>query len=208
MQFSDVPSDSPFYSFVRCLACKAILGGYSNGTFQTNNPITRGQLSKIVSNAAGFNEAAGVQMFEDVPAGSTFHEWIQRLARRGHISGYPCGSGGEPCNASGRGNLPYFRPGNNASRGQISKIVSNTAGFAEGGGVQLFTDVQPGSPFYDFINRLTNRGIMSGYPCGGPGEPCNPGGEGSLPYFRPNNNATRGQVSKIVANTFFPGCNP
>lgn len=24
--------------------------------------------------------------------------------------------------------------------------------------------------------------------------------------FRPNNDATRGQVSKIVANAFFPGC--
>jgi len=26
------------------------------------------------------------------------------------------------------------------------------------------------------------------------------------PYFRPNNNATRGQTSKIVSNTFFPDC--
>jgi len=30
----------------------------------------------------------------------------------------------------------------------------------------------------------------------------------NLPYFRPNNNATRGQTSKIVSNTFFPDCNP
>ena len=28
----------------------------------------------------------------------------------------------------------------------------------------------------------------------------------NLPYFRPGNNATRGQASKIVSNTFFPGC--
>ena len=25
-------------------------------------------------------------------------------------------------------------------------------------------------------------------------------------YFRPANNVTRGQSAKIVANTFFPGC--
>ncbi len=31
---------------------------------------------------------------------------------------------------------------------------------------------------------------------------------GNLPYFRPNANATRGQTSKIVGNTFFPDCNP
>ena len=29
---------------------------------------------------------------------------------------------------------------------------------------------------------------------------------GNLPYFLPNNNAPRGQTSKIVSNTFFPGC--
>jgi hypothetical protein len=29
---------------------------------------------------------------------------------------------------------------------------------------------------------------------------------GNLPYFVPNNNATRGQTSKIVSGTFFPGC--
>jgi hypothetical protein len=48
------------------------------------------------------------------------------------------------------------------------------------------------------------RGIMSGYPCGTiPSEPCS---AVNKPYFRPNANATRAQTSKIVANTFFPGC--
>ncbi len=68
----------------------------------------------------------------------------------------------------------------------------------------LFQDVPPHSPFHDYVGRLASRGYMNGYPCGGPGEPCMP--PGNLPYFRPNNNATRGQTSKIVANTFFPDC--
>ena len=62
----------------------------------------------------------------------------------------------------------------------------------------------PGSTFYDFIERLASRGVMSGYPCGGVGEPCIP--PDNRPYFRPNANATRGQTSKIVSNTFFPAC--
>jgi hypothetical protein len=66
--------------------------------------------------------------------------------------------------------------------------------------------VPPTNTFYLWIERLSSRGIMSGYPCGTlPNEPC---GSTNKPYFRPNNNATRGQTSKIVANTFFPGCNP
>jgi hypothetical protein len=69
-----------------------------------------------------------------------------------------------------------------------------------------FQDVPFGSTFYEYIEGLASQGVISGYPCGGPGEPCIP--PQNRPYFRPNNNATRGQTSKIVANTFFPGCNP
>jgi hypothetical protein len=200
VSFSDVPSGSTFYPFVQCLACRNILGGYSDGTFRPGNNITRGQLSKIVSNAAGINDPAGAQMFEDVPASNGFYLWINRLAGQGHISGYPCGGAGEQC---GPANLPYFRPNANATRGQISKIVSNAAGFSDPASGQLFEDVPASNSFYTWVQRLASRGFIGGYPCGGANEPC---GGGNLPYFRPNNNATRGQVSKIVSNTFFPEC--
>jgi hypothetical protein len=182
------------------MACRGIISGYADGTFRPNNDITRGQLSKIVSNSAGFNDDPGPQLFEDVPSDSTFYYWVQRLANRGHIGGYPCGGETEPC---GPENLPYFRPNANATRGQISKIVSNAAGFTDTPPDQTFEDVSASNPFYLWIERLASRGIMSGYPCGGPNEPC---GQQGKPYFRWGNNATRGQTAKIVANTFFPGC--
>jgi hypothetical protein len=202
VNFTDVPVGSTFYEFIRCLACRGIINGYADGTFRPNNNVTRGQLSKIVSNSAGFSDPA-TQMFEDVPPGSTFFDFVGRLASRGYINGYPCGGPGEPCVPPG--NLPYFRPNANATRGQISKIVSNAAGFIEPVSGQTFEDVPPGSTFYEFIERLASRGVMSGYPCGSvPTEPCVP--PENRPYFRPNNNATRGQTSKIVSNTFFPAC--
>jgi hypothetical protein len=198
-----VPVGSTFYEFIRCLACRGIINGYADGSFKPNNNVTRGQLSKIVSNSAGFNDPQATQMFQDVPVGSTFFDFIGRLASRGYIAGYPCGGAGESCVPPG--NMPYFRPNANATRGQISKIVSNAAGFNEPVTGQTFQDVPPGSTFYDFIERLAGRGVMSGYLCGSvPTEPCVP--PENRPYFRPNNNATRGQTSKIVANTFFPGC--
>jgi hypothetical protein len=200
VSFSDVPPTNTFYLFVRCLACRGILGGYPDNTFKPNNNVTRGQLSKVVSNAAGFSEPQPAQLFEDVSVGSTFQAYIGRLASRGYISGYPCGGEGEPC---GSGELPYFRPNNPATRGQISKIVSNAAGFNDPPGLQLFEDVAPGSTFYDYVQRLASRAIVNGYPCGGVGEPC---GSDNLPYFRPGNSATRGQMSKIAASAFFPGC--
>jgi hypothetical protein len=132
--------------------------------------------------------------FEDVPVGSTFYPYIQCLACRGIINGYPCGGDGEPCNAN---DDPYFRPGNNVTRGQFAKIASNAAGFDETPGAQQYEDVAVGSTFFDSVWRLSDRGYINGYPCGGPGEPCGPD---SLPYFRPNANVTRGQLSKIDAN--------
>jgi uncharacterized delta-60 repeat protein len=202
IQFTDVPPDSPFYPFVRCLACRGILSGYNDGTFLPGNNVTRGQLSKIVSNSAGFGDAIPdtQQTFSDVPSTNPFWIWIERMAAHQVISGYPCGGAGEPCDPQQR---PYFRWGANATRAQISKIVSNAADFTDPPGLQIFEDVAPSNPFYDWVQRLANRGIMSGYPCGGVGEPCGPA---NRPYFRWGNNATRGQTSKIVANTFFPGC--
>src|SRR4029079_1850832 len=101
---------------------------------------------------------------------------------------------------------PYFRPNSGATRGQLTKIVSNAAGYGDPPQGQTFEDVQPGSSFYTYTQRLTSRGVMNGYPCGGAGEPCVP--PDSRPYFRPNNPVTRGQTSKIVTNTFFPSCSP
>ncbi len=206
--FTDVPPGSTFYDYITCMACRGIINGYTSGCesgnpcFRPNNNVTRGQLSKIVSNSAGYNDDPGPQRFEDVPLGSTFYDFIGRLASRDIIAGYPCGGPGEPC--VGPGNLPYFRPNANVTRGQLSKIVSEAAGYSDPVGDQQFQDVLPGSTFYDWIWRLTDRGIMNGYACGGVGEPCV--GPANLPYFRPGANATRGQASKIVANTFFPGC--
>ena len=119
--------------------------------------------------------------FSDVPTDSTFYASIRCLACRGIISGYADGT---------------FRPNNQVTRGQLAKIVSNSAGFAETPTQQTFEDAPPTNTFYQWIERLTARGYMSGYPCGGSGEPCITG----KPYFRPFANATRGQTAKIVSN--------
>jgi hypothetical protein len=200
MHFTDVPGSNAFYGQIMCLSCMGMMSGYSDETFRPDALVTRGQLAKIVANTAGFTDTPIQQTFEDVPEGSTFYMYIERMAVNGVLGGYPCGGPGEPC---GPENRPYFRPGAFATRGQISKIVSNAAGLADPPGEQLFEDVAPGSAFYNFVQRLAVRDVMSGYPCGGSGEPC---GSGNLPYFRPGANATRGQTSKIVANTFYPDC--
>lgn len=206
LTFNDVPVGHTFYDPIMCLACRGIVSGYSDGNFRPANNSTRGQISKIVAQAAQINGDPGAQFYEDVPPGSTFYTWINSLSRAdgGHgyiIGGYPCGGTGEPC---GPGNLPYFRPNSNATRAQVAKIVSNAAGYSDSPCCQKFADVEAGNTFYPAVQRLASRGVISGYPCGGPGEPCLP--PDYLPYFRPGNNISRGQAAKIVTNTFFPNC--
>ncbi|HKP52771.1 MAG TPA: S-layer homology domain-containing protein [Chloroflexia bacterium] len=203
--FTDVPPDNTFYTWIRCLACRGVFGGYTDGTFRPGNDVTRGQFSKIASNAAGYNDEipSDRQTFEDVPSDHPFWLWIERLALHGVIGGYECGSEGEPCVPPD--NRPYFRPYANITRGQISKILCNITGCeAPSSSQQTYEDVPVTNTFWQYIEGLSALGVMGGYPCGGAGEPCMP--PDNRPYFRPNANATRGQVAKMVANTFFPNC--
>jgi hypothetical protein len=179
---------------------QGVISGYSDCTFRPQNLVTRGQIAKIVSNSAGYDEDPNPQIYEDVDPSDPFYAWINRLSRRGHMSGYPCGGEGEPCDEENR---PYFRPVASATRGQVTKIVSNAAGFSDIPVGQIFSDAPPDHTFYVWIQRLASRDIMGGYPCGGEGEACD--GQ-QRPYFRPFNNVTRGQTSKIVAGAFFPNC--
>lgn len=192
INYTDVQPGDPYYPFIQCLTCRSIISGYGDNTFRPSNNVTRQQLAKMVSNSLGLMDDAGAQIFTDVPPSNQFYPFINRLTRRGVMGGYSSPTdcpGGAPC----------FKPDSNASRGQIAKIVSNGAGFADDPGGQVYTDVPPDAPFYPFINRLSNRALIGGFSSA---SQCPSG----LPCFRPDLLATRGQTSKIVSNTFFPDC--
>ncbi len=196
MNFSDVPPDYVFYPYIRCLYCRGIIGGYSDGTFRPGNPTTRGQMSKIVANAAGILDPIppNRQTYTDVPPSHPFWVYIERLSAHGIVGGYSDGT---------------FRPDNWVTRGQLTKFASNAAGFSEPipPNQQTYTDVPPSQTFWLYIERLSSRGIISGYQCGvPPAGPCDPQ---NRPWFLPDATITRGQTSKIVSNTFFPvNCAP
>jgi hypothetical protein len=148
----------------------------------------------------------GSYTFNDVPTTHPFYTYIETAASHSIISGYPCGSTGEPCDPLAR---PYFRPYANITRGQLSKVVVLTAAWPLlNPPTGTFQDVLPASPFYTYIETAACRNVISGYSCGGPGEPCVPPNNRS--YFRPNNNSIRAQVAKIVylSITSPPPCSP
>jgi len=188
--FSDVPDGYVFYPYIQWLACRQIISGYSDGTFRPGASVTRGQLLKMVVNAAGWTPAQpAAPTFADVSAASPFYSYIETGVAHGIISGYSCGGPGEPC----VNNQPYFRPGADITRGQLSKVIVLARGYALPiPNTPTFVDVPAGHPFFSYIEAMAAQGVVSGYSCGDPGEPC-PG-----LYFRAGNSATRGQVSKFV----------
>ena len=121
---------------------------------------------------------------------SYYYTAVYYLACRGVVSGYSDGT---------------FRPFNNTTRGQMTKIVTLafniplvTPPALEN---RTFTDVLPGNVFYQLIETAAAHNIVSGYGCGGvnaqtgTAEPCD---SANRPYFRPSNFVTRGQLAKIV----------
>ncbi|MGA7731985.1 MAG: S-layer homology domain-containing protein, partial [Chloroflexia bacterium] len=194
-RFWDVPADFWAYSFIESLANAGAIGGYNDGSFQPANNATRAQLSKIVVLAFGYPlQNPPNSRFQDVVPGSTFYQYVETAAAQSLVSGYNCGGAGEPCVPPL--NKPYFRPNNSISRAQISKIVTLAAGWPLlNPPVSTFQDVAPGSTFYQYVETAYAHGILSGYPCGNP-EPCVPPGD--KPYFRPNSNASRAQIAKMV----------
>jgi hypothetical protein len=200
-QFSDVPEGSTFYPDVRYLVCRGIISGYSDGTFRPNNPTnaTRGQAAKFIANSVGLADEIPPtqQTFEDVdPTTNVFWVYIERMAQHGYIVGYQCGGPGEDCMP---GNRPYFRWGNNITRNQLSKILvlSNQYDLTSPSDPH-FQDVAQSDTFYSYVETAYEKGLISGYPCGGPSEPC---ATGNKPYLRGGANATRGQLSKMVTQT-------
>jgi hypothetical protein len=129
------------------------------------------------------------QSFEDVAVNSTYWVYVEQLSMHGVVSGYPCGEVGEPC---GPDNLPYYRPNATTTRGQVSKTLVIAAMLPiDNTGGPHFVDVPVGSTFYDYIETLYNHGAINGY---------------ADQTFRPQNNVTRAQLSKMDVLVFFPQC--
>ncbi len=195
--FSDVPSSAFFYPYVQFLYCNAFISGYSDGTFRPYNNTTRGQMVKIVTLAfdlGGTLPPAGQYTFADVTPSNTYFQYVEAAADDGVVTGYTCGGSNEPCDSEQR---PYFRPSALVTRAQLAKIIVAGAGWPTVGQIlgQTFADVPANDPFNAYIGTLFCRTAITGYACGGPGEPCD---SRQRPYFRPNSNAFREQIAKII----------
>lgn len=169
MSFTDVHPADYFYNAAQHLYCMGAISGYADNTFRPLNDTTRGQLTKIIVLAEGWAmNTQGGPHFSDVPETNPFYAFVETAYNRGIISGYADNT---------------FRWGANVTRGQVCKIIVLAEGwFLDAEGTH-FSDVPFTQPFYLYIETAYSWNTISGYSDG---------------TFRPNSNATRGQISKIV----------
>jgi hypothetical protein len=170
MNFTDVHTTDWFYEYVQCMYCRGAISGYADHTFRPMNNTIRGQMTKIVVLAFAYTIHVPTNAsFSDVPPTDAFYRYIETASYYNIVSGYNDGT---------------FRTYNNVTRGQLSKITANAARWQLiNPSRQTFSDVAPGSAFYQYVETAVCRGVVDGYNDG---------------TFRPDNFATRAQICKIV----------
>jgi hypothetical protein len=184
ISFRDVPVEYWANGYIEWAYCNGVVSGYSDGTFRPEATTTRSQIAKMVVVAARFplTLPAGAPHFADVPPASPFYVYVEVAWNHGILSGYADGT---------------FQPGSPVTRAQLAKMIVVARGLtATAPATATFADVPASHWAYGYVERAFERAIVSGYVCGGAGEPC-PG-----VYVRPEALATRAQLCKMLFQAF------
>ena len=111
--FSDVSADKWYNNAVSTLCHMGVLGGYSDGTFRPNAPITRAEFAKIAVSFSQANGSAVYNYFTDVKTTDWFAPAVTAAKDNGLIEGYSDGS---------------FKPENRITRAEACAIVNRVLG--------------------------------------------------------------------------------
>ncbi|MCA9385848.1 S-layer homology domain-containing protein [Candidatus Dojkabacteria bacterium] len=175
--FPDVPASNPYFPHIQNLECENVIHGYSDGTFKPYQPITRGEMAKIIENGYRFPENTNCGGFTDVPTSNKFYVEIMTLKCNGVISGYSDNS---------------FRTDTLVTRAEAMKFIINGARVALGNPNfvpqtiynQVYTDVPSYHPFSMYIMSSYSNGITD------PNYPSN--------QYRPDNLMVRQEMALYV----------
>ena len=88
--FPDVDPESPFYAAIEWMAAEGLAGGYDDGTFGPNQPVSRAATATFLHRLAG-EPAAAPGSFTDVPTDSTFAVAVGWAQNAGVTQGYADG---------------------------------------------------------------------------------------------------------------------
>ncbi len=182
VNFNDVPSSNPFYTFVCKLARNAVTAGCGSGNFCPANNVLRSQMAVFVlrgKHGSTYVPPPAVGIFSDVLASNPFAPWIEELYNEQITGG---------CST----NPLMYCPSNSVSRAGMAVfllVAKHGTGYTPPACTGIFTDVACPSAFANWIEELYNEGITGG--CS-----TNP-----LQYC-PSNAVIRAQMAVFLTATF------
>lgn len=144
--YSDVNRGDWFNNAISTLSNAGIVTGYNDGTFRPNQPITRGEMAKIIANFANLNK--GTKSFTDL-SGHWSKSYVELAAGNGWIAGYPDGS---------------FRPDQKITRAETVTMINRVLERVPAKELRLlsrsimltFPDNNPGDWYYIAIQEASN----------------------------------------------------
>ena len=144
--YTDVNAGDWFNNAISTLSNAGIVTGYNDGTFRPNQPITRGEMAKIIANFA--NLSKGGKTFSDL-YGHWSKTYVELAAGNGWIAGYPDGS---------------FRPDQKITRAETVTMINRVLERVPAKELRLlsrsimltFPDNNPGDWYYIAIQEASN----------------------------------------------------
>ena len=144
--YTDVNAGDWFNNAISTLSNAGIVTGYNDGTFRPNQPITRGEMAKIIANFANLNK--GTKSFTDL-SDHWSKTYVELAAGNGWIAGYPDGS---------------FRPDQKITRAETVTMINRVLERVPAKELRLlsrsimltFPDNNPGDWYYIAIQEASN----------------------------------------------------
>ena len=113
--YTDVAGDAWYNNAISTLSSMGILGGYEDGTFRPDNPITRAEFTKIAVSFFAYADGHFSNPFTDVADNAWYTSFVTAAAGLGLIEGYEDNT---------------FRPDASIVRAEACTIVNRTLGRA------------------------------------------------------------------------------
>ena len=145
--FSDVSADKWYNNAVSTLSRMGVIGGYADGTFRPDAPISRAEFAKIAVSFTQNNGSTTYNYFTDVKTTDWFAPYVTAAKDAGLIEGYSDGS---------------FKPESKITRAEACAIVNRTLGRKPSKAHMKISDridwpdVQTTDWFYEAIMEATN----------------------------------------------------
>ena len=144
--YTDVSRTDWFNNAISTLSNAGIVTGYADGTFRPDQPITRGEMAKIIANFARLGGAT--KSFTDL-SGHWAKSYVELAAGNGWIAGYPDGTFGPDKKITRAETVTMINRVLERVPAKESRLLSRSI-------MLTFPDNEPGEWYYIAVQEASN----------------------------------------------------